>query len=270
MSDITALEKRSFERLFDMSSGYVVNFSNRTFEEFILDVTGRRIYDSKYDYGSGSKANRLRAFWKVEPNHTVARLTGELLEYLIVEGINDDTALLQQCRKTVERLKQDMPVADIEALSTPDAEIDFEAVGKAVREAIEKNEPETGLDRLHTYTTKFIRSLSKARGIDTADNKALHAVFGEYVKALRKAGEIESDMTERILKSSISVLESFNDVRNNQSLAHDNSLLSYDEAVLISNYVASSIRFLRSIEEHAKHKQAAATKSGEANERSQS
>jgi hypothetical protein len=29
-------------------------------------------------------------------------------------------------------------------------------------------------------------------------------------------------MTERILKSSISVLDFFNDVRNNKSLAHDN------------------------------------------------
>ena len=32
-------------------------------------------------------------------------------------------------------------------------------------------------------------------------------------------------MTMRILKSSISVLEAFNDVRNSQSLAHDNPVL---------------------------------------------
>ncbi|WP_314973383.1 abortive infection family protein [Comamonas testosteroni] len=32
-------------------------------------------------------------------------------------------------------------------------------------------------------------------------------------------------MAERILKSSISVLESFNDVRNNKSLAHDKAVL---------------------------------------------
>ena len=55
-------------------------------------------------------------------------------------------------------------------------------------------------------------------------------------------------MTSRILKSSISTLEAFNDVRNNQSLAHDNPMLNYEEALLIFNHVASSIRFLKAIE----------------------
>jgi hypothetical protein len=55
-------------------------------------------------------------------------------------------------------------------------------------------------------------------------------------------------MTARILKSSISVLEAFNDVRNNKSLAHDNPILNYDEALLIFNHVTSSVRFLRSLE----------------------
>jgi Abortive infection C-terminus len=55
-------------------------------------------------------------------------------------------------------------------------------------------------------------------------------------------------MAERILRTSISTLQAFNDVRNNQSLAHDNPILGYDEALLIFNHVASSIRFLRSLE----------------------
>jgi hypothetical protein len=55
-------------------------------------------------------------------------------------------------------------------------------------------------------------------------------------------------MTERILKGSISLLEAFNDVRNNQSFAHDNTILNYNESVLIFNNVASAIRFLQSIE----------------------
>lgn len=68
------------------------------------------------------------------------------------------------------------------------------------------------------------------------------------MKRLKADGHINSEMTARILKSSIGTLEAFNDVRNNQSLAHDNPLLSYDEALLIFNHVASSIRFLRNLE----------------------
>jgi len=66
MSDLTGPEKTGFERMLGMGSGYVLDFSNRTFSEFILDITGRGIYDARYDYESGSKANRLRGFWKEE------------------------------------------------------------------------------------------------------------------------------------------------------------------------------------------------------------
>ena len=55
-------------------------------------------------------------------------------------------------------------------------------------------------------------------------------------------------MTERILKSSISILEAFNDVRNNQSFAHDNPILNYNESILIFNNVSSVIKFIESIE----------------------
>jgi hypothetical protein len=58
MADLTAPEKRAFERLLAMGSGYVLNFSNRTFDEFVSDSTGRDIWDSKYNCGSGWKANR--------------------------------------------------------------------------------------------------------------------------------------------------------------------------------------------------------------------
>ena len=62
-----------------MGSGYVLNFSNRTFEEFIIDITGRSIYDGRYDYGSGSKANRLRGFWAAEANPGRWQADGESL-----------------------------------------------------------------------------------------------------------------------------------------------------------------------------------------------
>ena len=91
-------------------------------------------------------------------------------------------------------------------------------------------------------------------GITITRDKPLHSVFGEYVKALREGGHLESAMTERILKSSISVLEAFNDVRNNKSLAHDNPILNYEESLLIFNHVAASVRFIKSLEAKIKAK----------------
>jgi hypothetical protein len=257
MSDLTAIEKRKLERLLGMGSGYVLNFSNRTFEEFVLDCTGRSIYDSKYEHGSGSKANRLRGFWNEESNGVVGKLLGALIEYGTSEGLLNDSGILADCRRLVSRLTQNSPVPELDALSAAADERDFETITKAVRESIDKNEPEAGLDRLHTFVIKYVRLLCEQRGIPVIRGKALHSLFGEYVKRLRDGGHIESDMTGRILKSSIATLEAFNDVRNNQSLAHDNLLLNYDAALLIFNHVASSIRFLRNLEGRLKRRELA-------------
>jgi hypothetical protein len=81
MSDLTNIEKRSLERLLGMGSGYVLDFSNRTFDEFVLDSIGKSIYAAEYETGGGSKANRLRALWSIENNHLVGKLLSDLLEY---------------------------------------------------------------------------------------------------------------------------------------------------------------------------------------------
>ena len=253
MADLTSSEKRKLERLFGMGSGYVLDFSNRTFAEFVTETTGREIYDSRYDYGSGSKANRLRGFWAAEGNHLAGKLIGALIDYgQDIDAFKNDGALPDDCRAIVTRLMREGPVPDLDALSAPVDERDFETVAKQVREVIAQNRPEAGLDRLHTFIIKFVRTLCEEHGIAVTREKALHSLFGEYVKRLRDDGHLESEMTARILKSSISVLEAFNDVRNNQSLAHDNPILNYDESLLIFNHIASTIRFLRALEDRLK------------------
>ena len=82
MADLTYLEKQRFEKLFDMGSGYVLRFSDKTFREFVQGTTGRNIYDEKYNYASGSKANRLRAFWSEESNEVAGKLLSDMLQLL--------------------------------------------------------------------------------------------------------------------------------------------------------------------------------------------
>lgn len=80
MSSLTHVEKQKLERELGMASGYVLNFSNRTFDEFFRDVVGIGIYDSRFGLGSGSKANRMRAFWNVATDAQVSRLLAGLRE----------------------------------------------------------------------------------------------------------------------------------------------------------------------------------------------
>ena len=255
MSDLSSIEKLKLEKMFEMEGGYVLDFTDITFLEFILENTNIHISDGKYDYASGSKANRLRAFWDKESNYTVGKLISAFLEYwktkkLInhIEISQAEQALFDDCYTIAERLKQDSIVENIDAIQPYSNDKEFSVLAKSIRESIQNNEPEVALDRLHTYVVKYTRQQCDKYGISYDRDKALHSLFGEYVKYLIQNGFIKSQMTERILKSSISILESFNDVRNNQSLAHDNPILNYHESVLIFNNVSSAIKFIEAIE----------------------
>jgi hypothetical protein len=102
MSNLTFIEKRKFEQFLGMGSGYVGNFSNKTFAELVKETTGRDIFDSRYDYGSGSKANRLRAFWQKEENALVGKLMGDMLDYIEASGPQAEV-----CRLIIARLLKD-------------------------------------------------------------------------------------------------------------------------------------------------------------------
>lgn len=261
MTDLTNAEKRKLERALGMGSGYVLDFSNRTFEEFIFDSVGIDIYDNKYDYESGSKANRMRALWEREPNYVVGKVLGDILdewEERAASTFNSATGKYEKprfpddCVKIVERLKLDLPVPEIEALRPNADDRDFDALARSVKEYIKRNEPETGLDRLHTFMVKYVRNLCRQYGIAADRDKPLHSAFGEYLKKLKDAGRIETEMAERILKSNISVLDAFNRVRNEHSQAHDNNVVGYAEALLIFNNVVSLVRYLDALEERNK------------------
>lgn len=252
MSDLTLIEKRKLERLLGMPSGYLLNFSNRTFGDFFLDGFGIDIYDTKYDYASGSKANRMRAFWDREPNHLVGRVLGLLFEEWNEFKAPDSPAQPpDECLRIVARLNSGADVPHLDTLVPNPGDSTFEAIARSVRECIDRNEPEAGLDRLHTFVTRYFRTLCERHSIQGLKDKPLHSLVGEYTRALKEKGLIESGMTERILKSTISIMEAFNKVRNDQSLAHDNKILNSDESLLIFGHVSSSIRFIEALENKA-------------------
>ncbi len=244
-----------------METGYILDFSNRTFGEFVYDSVNIDIFEEKYNYVSGSKANRLRAFWDQEPNHLVGHLSSELIEHLqtlkltggyIPKSVTDE--LIEEGLKIVNRLNKDQAVENFDAIKAISDDKDFNALTNSIRESIRKNELEGSLDRLHTFLIKYIRQLCSSHNIPFDKDHPLHSLFGSYVKFLNNEGMIESKMTEKILKSSISVMEAFNDVRNNQSFAHDNPILNYDECMLIFNDIANVIKFIERLEQKIEYK----------------
>ncbi len=257
MSDLRPLQKRILERLFGMESGYVCDFSNRTFEEFFLDTVDIDICGSKYESGGTSKANRLRTFWSTETNQLASKLLDELLTYEATvpferrEPEESLPSLREQASKIIETLSANS-WGDAEAFNqhVPDGNLDV--LGRQIKESLSSGRPEEALDRLHTYVTRYTRKLCAGHSIEFSQTTPLHALFGSYVRFLREEDLVESEATLKILSSSIKVLEKLNGVRNDKSLAHDNELLNRHEASLIFSHVSSSIKFLSELEKRIK------------------
>lgn len=255
MAILSFNERRQIEQCFGMESGYVLDFCNRTFKEFIQDAVARDIYSRNYSAEGDSKAKRLRAFFSAESDRVVGELIDALVKHARAVTNPPSAESLDSCQRIAVRLKQSAPVLGNVAVST--SEPTFAALSKEVRRAIASNQPETGLDRLHTYFVFLLRHTCDKRGVQTTRDEPAHSVLGKYVKFLRNNGHLHSNMSEKILKYALGTMDAFNHVRNNQSLAHPNEMLNPDEALLIFNHVVAIVNFIEAIEHRLDHPQPA-------------
>lgn len=117
MSSLKTIEKRVFEDLFGMASGYVLDFSNSMFAEFFRESVKIDIYSPKYAFNGDSKAKRLRAFWETEPDALVGKALFDLMEVWQYNASRNgkarDSQRYKQASAIVARLtdKQPDPVA---------------------------------------------------------------------------------------------------------------------------------------------------------------
>lgn len=103
MAKLDFIEKDYFEQLFGMSSGYVLDFSNRTFQEFIYEKMQIDIY---LKYSNLSKAKILRSIIEEFDNITVGKLLLELLRYMQAKKMitEDDSDNFKKCAEIGNRL----------------------------------------------------------------------------------------------------------------------------------------------------------------------
>ena len=109
MTNLTTIEKQILKKLFQMGSGYVLNFSDRTMGEFFKDDVGIDIYTQKYNYDSGSKANHLRGLWREADDKIVGRTVLKLIEYIESQILIDN---LKQADFPADRIKAGKEIAE--------------------------------------------------------------------------------------------------------------------------------------------------------------
>lgn len=115
MSSLTTRDKRVLEDFLGMRSGYVLNFSDRTFADFIHEAVEVEIHADVYTTHGSSKAKKLRAFWEIESDYLVGRLLNALIDYAeetAHETTADDKKKADLCRVIASRLLAGGPSLD--------------------------------------------------------------------------------------------------------------------------------------------------------------
>lgn len=149
MANLKYTTQQSIEELFDMQTGYVLDFSNNSFKRFIKEIINIDIYEGKGYEEPGSKANKLRKIFKIESNLKVAKLIDELLNYCEDYKLRKsnltayDKKKINDIRKDIEELKRedyekvslDEGLGElIQQISTRNAEFNQMAIDEKLKE----------------------------------------------------------------------------------------------------------------------------------------
>lgn len=128
----------------------------------------------------------------------------------------------------------------------------FEVLSRDIHDALAKGEPVLVLDRLHTYSSKYLREICNKHRISTeggsGDNFPLHSLAGMLTKYYKANNVFKSEFMEQALKMSISSFEKYNKIRNDQSYAHDNVVLNNIEAAYVVKIITATLTLIYEIE----------------------
>lgn len=108
--------KQMLEDLFEMRTGYVMDFSDKTFSPFVQSWIG---VDPREKY-EGSKAVVLRKIWENEPPEVVAGLNLDLLEHWRLNARRDEKTPTAYEQDVIDTATAVFQSASIPALSADD------------------------------------------------------------------------------------------------------------------------------------------------------
>lgn len=246
------MTKAKCEKLFDMTAGYVLDFSTPAFDLFIADKIG--VDTTIGEYRPLSKAKKLRLLFRNEPDNKVGKLILDLCEYA--------EAMYYTYSRLDDEKKKDINDLKIEGQTLVGLDISFElpqvkedtleSLLEDIKVSLARNAPEFVLDRLHTFATKMLRALCAQKNIDTitpnGDHLPLQSLSGILAKFYAQHPVLQSEFSITAIKSSISLFDKFNTIRNQQSYAHDNEVLEKMESDYIVRVVAATLSFIDNVE----------------------
>ncbi|GAA1457746.1 hypothetical protein NE857_21130 [Nocardiopsis exhalans] len=136
MADLDNVTKRKLESILEMSGGYVLDFSNARFADFVKTAIDIDPYEK---YPPGSKAVLLRRIWHEEPMAAVAKVNLELLEHWRIgklvadqEPTSFEGTLYDELKEQFTPLAESVDAASTDFLAKDFGQIDITSLPRSL------------------------------------------------------------------------------------------------------------------------------------------
>lgn len=225
--------------------GYVWDFNDITFQEFIEGCTGCDIDEEKYKGKGTSKEKRFRQFLIIEENSRVILLLEEIVDYGIRRNLLLKT-YVPKINKIIKELKKYEKTIEIKE-STIKNKKEEEILLKEIKEKISKFQYEFAIDRLHTLLKYKYEAIFKSINREIK-GETLDAISGELNNILRINNVFKEKTTFSILSATKKIMKDFDDARNNKTYAHANTIMEKNEAEFLCTYLIYYYNFISKID----------------------
>jgi len=254
MSTLSYVDKERMANYFGFKSGYVFTFLKNGYNKtntrnIILEACGIDIFhDEEYDM---SQERCIRKIWDEKDDYTNGQLLKVMLDYYMTVANwswdwkdEQDYNYLRDLEKTLCSGRNiGLPPVD---------KYDMKLLQRDIDHNIAANTPELVLDRLHTFSTQYIRDVSNKHGIsiknDKGENFSIDTMVVNLKNYYKDSDYFSSEFCIVAIQNSINIFAKFNVIRNNHSFSHPNPILDKIEAEYAVRIVADTLAFIDKIE----------------------
>ena len=210
-----------------MSSGYVLDFTDRTFGEFFDDVVQIDIHSERYQFKGTSKANKFRSFWEVEPDAIVGVVLGELISEYGDSGGLHDQKLVAECRAIAGRLRASAP--DLRSISEVAERFDSQYLQRQIdrMESAIDSDPALAIGTAKELIETCCKTILEERGQSLPSSPEMSELTKETFKELKLTRDDVPQATrgaesvKRILSNLGSISNELNRLRGSTGRAMD-------------------------------------------------
>ncbi len=185
MPKLKGSEIRTIDKIFEMSDGYLLDFSDRTMAEYFEDEFSIDITQEKYQINGGSKAKRLRSFIELEDGYLVGQVLRKLWQYKC-DYKPEDPQEKAKLFEILAKIETGVSASVLATLSTKAEVLNMDTVSRDLDRALESafRDPESAVTSACSTLESVCRSIIIELGFELPKKKDIKGLFDSVKRPL--------------------------------------------------------------------------------------